>query len=164
MEVDIETLGATEQQDAAFAKVLRCASAAEQSSLKMRKKLSDAGFSSDAIEFALQKAQRVGAIDDVRYAECLVRSHALAGKGMEFAKREVAALGLDIDDLEAYQAYQDAGEHAHIEAAYDILSRHPIRARDARAAAFRKLLAKGYRGDIASKAVSLWMEQRDNGV
>ncbi len=164
MKDDIASLSAVEQRDAAFAKVLRSASAAEQSSVRMRQKLSRAGYSDDAIDFALQKAVRVGAIDDERYAECLVRSHALAGKGMEFAKREIAALGLCIDDLIAYQEYQQAGEEAQIEAACDLLSRRPTRAKDKRAAAFRKLLAKGYSAPLASKAVSVWLETQDIGV
>lgn len=164
MPADLPPLSPEDEREAAWAKLLRCVSACEQSSERMRRKLSDAGFSEAAIASALERAQRVGAVDDVRYAECLVRSNALAGKGMEFAKREVARLGICIEDLESYQEYLDAGEEAQIEAACDILSRHPSRAKDKRGAAFRKLLAKGYSMDMASKAVSRWMDIQEVGV
>lgn len=153
-----------EEREAAYAKVLRCVSASEHSSAKMRKKLQEAGFSEKAVADALERAERSGAIDDARYAECLIRSHAAAGKGMEFAKREIAKLGLHIEDVEAYQEYLDGGEDAQIETACDLLDRRPTKARDKRGAAFRKLLSKGYSFDIASRAVSLWMERQDIAV
>lgn len=153
-----------EQEEAAYAKILRCLSACEQSTARVRKKLVSAGFSEEAIACAMEKALRVGVLDDARYAECLIRSNALSGKGMEFAKREVAALGICIEEVEAYQEYLDGGEDAQIEAACDLLSRHPSRAKDQRGAAFRKLLNKGYSMDMASKAVSRWMDMRDVGV
>lgn len=149
---------AEELRQQAYAKVLRCASACEQSSARIRKKLSAAGFSEDAIAHALEKATRLSVIDDARYAECLVRSTALAGKGMEFAKREIAALGLHIEDLEAYQEYLAEGEEAQIEAAVDLLRRHPSRAKDKRAAGMRKLISKGYSMPIASRAVAIWSD------
>lgn len=124
----------------------------------MRKKLEGAGFSQDAIEFAMEKAIRVGAIDDNRYAECLVRSNSISGKGMEFAKKEIAQLGLHIEDLEAYQEYMANGEDAQIEAAVDLLTRHPSRAKDKRSAALRKLINKGYSMPIASRAAAIWSD------
>lgn len=147
-----------ELQRRAYAKVLRCASACEQSSARIRKKLRIAGFTEDAIAHALEKATRLGVIDDMRYAECLVRSTALAGKGMEIAKREISALGLHIEDLEAYQEYLAGGEEAQIEAAVDLLQRHPSRAKDKRAAGMRKLISKGYSMPIASRAVAIWSD------
>lgn len=153
-----------EEKDAAYAKILRCVSACEQSSVRIRKKLEAAGYADKAIDDALERAFKTGALDDHRYAECLVRSHMMAGKGMEHAKREIISLGICLDDVEAYREYLAAGEDAQIEAACDFLARHPSRAKDQRSAAFRKLLNKGYSMDMASKAVTRWIELRDVAV
>lgn len=155
---DILDLSAEEQSRQAYAKVLRSASAYEQSSIRMRKKLEAAGYPQAAIDSAMDKAQRLGVIDDVRYAECLIRSTAAAGRGMELVKREVRDLGLFIEDLEAYQAYIADGEDVQIEAALDLLTRHPSRAKDKRAAGMRKLISKGYSMPIASRAVAIWID------
>ncbi len=156
---NISSLSLDEQKEKAYAKILRSASACEQSSIRMRKKLEYAGFSQDAIDFAMKKAIRVGVIDDVRYAECLVRSNALAGKGMEFVKKEIQSLGLYIEDLDAYQEYIQNGEDAQIDAALNLLIQHPSRAKDKRSAATRKLLNKGYSMSIASRAVAIWCDR-----
>ncbi len=148
---ELAELSLEEQQERAWAKVLRSASAYEQSSARMHAKLAAAGFAPDIVAFALEKAQRLGVIDDTRYAECLVRSTASAGKGMELIKREIRGLGLCIDDLEA-------GEDAQIDAAVDLLTRHPTRAKDKRAAGLRKLISKGYSMPVASRAVAIWSD------
>ncbi len=155
---ELAELSLEEQQERAWAKVLRSASAYEQSSARMHAKLAAAGFAPDIVAFALEKAQRLGVIDDTRYAECLVRSTASAGKGMELIKREIRGLGLCIDDLEAYQEYLEAGEDAQIDAAVDLLTRHPTRAKDKRAAGLRKLISKGYSMPVASRAVAIWSD------
>lgn len=161
---DISELPTEEQRKSAFAKLLRSVSSYEQSSLRIRRKLEIAGYSNDAIEYSIDKAIRIGAIDDNRYAECLVRSAALSGKGMELIKREVSELGIRIEDIESYQEYMQNGEEAQIECALNLLERHPSRAKDKKAAAMRKLLAKGYSMDIATKAASRWLEDNQNKV
>ena len=63
-----------EQVRRAYDLILRFASAREVSSAKMTAKLSRKGFSSQAIAEALDSAQRIGAVDDVRYCNCLIRT------------------------------------------------------------------------------------------
>lgn len=142
----------------AFDKVTRSVSICEQSTAKMRKKLQESGLPDDSIEDALQKAVRIGAIDDKRYAECLIRSTLASGKGLKFALKEVESLGIDPYELDSYNEYLDEGDDAVIERAIDFLTRHPSRSKDVRGAAYRKLVTKGYDHSVASTASRLYAE------
>lgn len=145
-----------EQAEKAYQKILRCCTAREQSSLRMKRKLAQAGFSPAAVESALARAQRVGVIDDTRYAESLVRSYLAAGKGLREARRELERLGIDIKETEAYQEHASLGEEAEVTRAQAVLNLHPPRAKNAYAAAYRKLIQKGFSNAIASQAARAW--------
>lgn len=145
-----------EQAEKAYQKILRCCTAREQSSLRMERKLAQAGFAPAAVESALARAQRVGVIDDTRYAESLVRSYLAAGKGLREARRELEQLGIDIEEIEAYQEHASLGEEAEVARAQAVLNLHPPRAKNAYAAAYRKLIQKGFSNAIASQAARAW--------
>ena len=147
--------------DRAYQKVLRSACACEQSSERMRGKLVRAGFSSDVIDSALERAVRAGVIDDRRYAESLVRSTIAAGKGLSFASKEVESLGIAIEELRAYQDYLDDEGQDEIERAVAVIRAHPPRAKNKRDAAYRRCVSKGFSSDVASSAARLWLESLD---
>lgn len=155
---DYSSYSAVECDRIAFDKLVRSVSASEQSTAKIRRKLHESGLPDDSVDKAIEKAVRIGAIDDMRYAECLVRSTLSTGKGLRFALREIEELGINPYDLEAYNEHLDEGEEADIERALDFLRRHPSRSKDVRGAAYRKLMAKGYDGSIASTASRLYAE------
>lgn len=142
----------------AFEKVVRSVSVCEQSTAKMRRKLEDAGYPASSVDHAIEKAVRIGAIDDVRYSESLVRSTLASGKGLRFALKEIESLGVDVYRLESYNEYLESGEEADLERAIDFLSRHPSRAKDKRGAAYRKLVSRGYAPSVASTASRLFAE------
>lgn len=156
----IEALPLDIQIEKAFNKVLRCASASEQSSLKVQKKLEMQGFCVEAVEAALEKALRLGVIDDARYAECLVRSTLLAGKGLRAVRAEIESLGIDIEGLDSYAEYLEAGEEADIERAYQFLCMHPTRSKNAYQSCVRKLLNKGYEGDVVHRATKRYLAEK----
>lgn len=142
----------------AFDKLVRSVSASEQSTAKIRKKLHESGLPDDSVEKAIERAVRIGAIDDRRYAECLVRSTLSTGKGIRFALHEIEELGIDPLNLDSYNEHLEEGEGAEIQRALDLLRRHPSRSKDVRGAAYRKLMAKGYDSSIASTASRLYAE------
>lgn len=142
----------------AFDKLVRSVSASEQSTAKIRRKLLEAGLPEGSVESAIEKAVRIGAIDDKRYAECLVRSTLSMGKGLKFALKEIESLGIDPYELESYNEHLEEGDEADIERALDFLNRHPSRSKDVRGAAYRKLISKGYDGGVASTASRLYAE------
>lgn len=148
------------QKEKAFGKVLRCASASEQSSHRVRRKLEMQGFCVEAVEFALDKARSLGVIDDERYAECLVRSTLLAGKGLRRARQEIEELGIDIEGLPSYAEHIAQGEEGEVERACRFLDAHPTKARNAYQSCFRKLIGRGFEGDVAHRAVKRHLAER----
>lgn len=149
-----------EQTAKAWAKVLRSASVREQSTVRMRGKLRQAGFSEDVIEQVLNRAVQSHVIDDNRYSDALVRSAIAQGKGLEIVRREIEELDVPFDDLQAVKDYREnegANEHAR---AISVLERFPPTAKNKREAAFRKLLNKGFSVSVAASAARTWTEMR----
>lgn len=157
---DFTGLSAEECDRLAFDRIARSVAACEQSSQKMRKKLGAEGYPQDSIERALEKACRIGAIDDARYADCLVRNTLASGKGLEFALKEIEELGLDPYSLESYRDYEEQGEEAKVQRAVEFLESHRPRAKDLRGACYKKLVTRGYSSNIASTASRLFCEGR----
>lgn len=132
--------------------VFRSVSKSEQSSAKLFKKLKNKGFPDEIVEKAIGHGVDIGAIDDIRYSECLIRYTVMAGKGLKIVEREIAELGIDINALESYQEYIGRGEESHINDAIDYLSRKTPRSKNLQASCYRKLITRGYSPNIASTA------------
>lgn len=143
----------------AFRKILRWASVRERSTAYVRDRLSKDEFPSEAIEEALERAVRVHAIDDRRYSDALIRMNLSAGKGLRAAEAEISELGVDPATLDAWQEHAERGRDAEVERALAVLRRRPPRAKQAREAAFRKLVGQGYATDVASTAARRWFEE-----
>ncbi len=152
----------TEGMKAAYSKVLRSISASEQSTEKLKKKLVLAGFSDNEIEYALNKAVEIGAVDNRRYSECLIRMTIFQGKGLSGALKEIQSLGVDPYSLESYEEYLELGENADFERALEYLENHPPRAKNIRDSAFRKLFSKGYSVDVCTRAAKSFTEKVNN--
>ena len=155
---DYSSLTEEECDKLAFEKLVRSVSASEQSTRKMLRKLIESGLPEQSANRAIEKAVRIGAIDDRRYAECLVRSTLSSGKGLRFALKEIEDLGIDPYEIDAYNEHLEEGSEAEVERALDFLMRHPSRAKDVRGAAYRKLINKGYDSGIASTASRMYAE------
>lgn len=152
MKKDFSDKTKEECNEAALARIYRSLAASEQSSQKLRRKMESEGYPPDSIEYALNRATAIGALDDERYCNMLVRSTLNQGKGMQRCLKEIEALGVDPMQLESYIEYLDNDDCSEIVRAMDFLERHPIKAKDVRGSAFRKLVSKGFSFEIASKA------------
>lgn len=155
----LDGLSPEEVERAAFDKIAASAAVCEQSTLKMQAKLEAAGFPAASASAAIEKACRLGVIDDRRYAECLVRSTIASHKGLRVVEREIGSLGIDIDELDAYQEYLDAGQDEAVASALEYLERHPPRSKNVYASCQRKLVSRGYDYDIATQATKLFMQE-----
>lgn len=155
-------LSEEEQAERAFNKVLASVSVCEQSTQKMRAKLEAAGFSAASIDAALEKACRLGALDDRRYAECLIRSTLQSGRGLTFVEREVERLGIDINSLEAYEDYCELSEADLSERAFEYLERHRPKAKNLYAACYRKLITRGYSSGVAHAATKRYLSEYES--
>lgn len=144
--------------DAAFQRIVRLASRSEQASSKLRARLLKEGFPEASVEPAIERALACGLVDDARYAEVLVRSRISQGRGRQGIALELEKLDIDFPDLDAI--FEECGQ-TEVERALDLLDRRPPQAKNARAAAYRRLVQKGYGSEVASSASRLWCEARE---
>lgn len=158
-----EQLTFQEETERAFAKILRCANAKEQSSVKMAEKLARAGHSPEAVHAALSRAMDAHIIDDVRYAEMLIRSALAQGKGLRFVLKEVESLGVEAEGLDAYRSYveEQGSWDSQVERALSVLGRKRCTAKNVQASCYRRLMAKGYGPEVASEAARLFAERTE---
>lgn len=145
--------------DEAFRKILRWVSVRERSTAYVRERLAKDEFPTEAIEGALDRAVRTRAVDDRRYSDALIRMKLSAGKGLRAVEAEISELGIDPASLDAWQEHASRGSEAEVERALAMLRRRPPRAKQAREAAFRKLVGQGYTADVASTAARRWFEE-----
>ncbi len=142
------------ESDRAFQKSVR-----EQSSARMRSKLKNADFSSEAIDRAIAKSVKLGIVDDERYADALIRQTISSGKGLRFALREIEELDVDLDKLDSYRQYKEEEDGTELDRALAVLSKHPPRAKNVRDAAYRKLVSKGYSPETSASCARIWSEK-----
>lgn len=141
-------------------KIERLCSVREQSSEGLRTRLMRDGFSEEVAEQAVSWALKYSIVDDMRFADALVRSRLAAGKGMAGIRRELAAHGIDADNIALFRGSDAFGSDMERERAIALLQRKPPRAKNARDAAYRKLVQKGFSSDVASSAARAWFESQ----
>lgn len=152
-------LSIAEQKKSAMDKVLRTVNLSETSTMKMRAKLEARGFHAEVIEDTIVRAQECSLIDDMRYADCLVRSALSLNKGLAKVEQELRALDIDINDVASYIEFSESSEKSERDMALEVLRSKPPKAKDKRSAAYRKLVSKGYSSDIASEVARIWYEE-----
>lgn len=157
---EIANLSVADQKKAAMEKIMRTVNICETSTLKMRSKLKAKGFCDEAIDEAINDASKSSAIDDMRYANCLVRSAISSKKGLAKVEHELKALGIDIHEVDAFIEFEESDEANQLDMAIDILRRHPPKTKNLYLSAYRRLLSKGYAHDIAAEASRVWCEER----
>lgn len=148
-----------EDAQQAFLKIVAWANVQERSCAQIRAKLRQKGYSESAINQSVDKACRLGIIDDTRFARFLVRCRINQGKGLPGIKRELLSNQIDPSALagfpEDYYPNPDAPESEE-QRALRLLARKPPRAKNQLAAAYRKLVQNGYSSDTASRAARQW--------
>lgn len=148
----------------AYQKILRWAAVRERSTAYLRERLLKDDFPAAVVEEALQRAMRVRAVDDRRYADALVRMKLAAGRGLRDAEREIEELGIDPATLDSWVEHERKGRDFEVGRALAALRRRPPKAKRAREAAFRRLVSQGFSADVAATASRTWFEERERGL
>lgn len=156
---DLSGLSHDEALTSAKNRIYKSASAREQSSAKMVQKLTQAGYSKDVINEAMERVVELGIIDDRRYSECLIRTTLASRHGLENVLKEIESLGIDKETLQSYQDYISKGEDSQLEDAVYLLDTHPPRSKNVYSACYRKLVSKGFSSAIAYKASKIFCEK-----
>ncbi len=139
-------------------KIERLCSVRERSSSSLKERLVRDGFPDDIAANAVSRAVECGLVDDARFADVLVRSRIAAGKGCAGIARELASHGIDASAVESYVEAVESGHDSEVSRAVSLLNRKPPRAKNAREAAYRRLVGKGFSSAAASSAAREWWE------
>lgn len=146
-----------DEERKAFQKILRLAAVREQCSFELRKRLLRDGFSSDAVDSALLRAQDCGVVNDSRYSEVYVRTKLAAGKGRHGVMRDLQQKGLSFP-VNLY-GEDEKDDNDELDRALRLLDSKPPHGKNKRDSAYRKLLQRGYSSSIASRAACIWAEK-----
>ena len=101
-------------------------------------------------ERALEKAIRVGVVDDRRYCEALISSALRSCKGLTDVLREAESLGVSPRSLTLIRCLSKRDRDGQIARARQFLEAHPVRSKNQRDGAYRKLISRGYPSSVAS--------------
>jgi len=146
--------------DDAFKKVLRLVGARDRSARQLKDRLKKDGFSEQACQTAVERAVECGLIDDLHFADVLIRSRIAQGKGLAGIERELKDNDIDPNEIPGWPyEYQDT-EYSELDRALSLLKRNPPRAKNKRDAAYRKLVTKGFSSSVAASAARQWGEMQ----
>lgn len=136
----------TAERGAARDRALKLLGYRERSAVEMRRKLDQDGYSDGVARAVVESLERVGLLDDRRFAESLVRTYLARGYGGARVRRELARAG--IDDALAAEVWDDAASGCERDRALEVAQRLARGATDVRHLAAR-LARKGFGADIA---------------
>ena len=146
------------RRKSAFSRIVQLCATRDRSQAELRERLLKDGYSVERVEEAVQRALDCNLVNDARFADAFVRARVSAGKGQWGIERDLAAFGIDPVLLDGWPESYALGEEDQILRALAMLNSHPPKAKDTWAAAYRKLISKGYAPSIASVVVKLWRE------
>ena len=149
------------EADRALKRILSWVNTSERSEHAVRERLEKEGFSDNAIDESVDRALGYGFIDDMRFAEVLIRSRLSQGKGEAGIRRELAGHDIDLNDVPGWPYEYVESEDDELERALEFLERHPTKSKNKREGAYRKLVQNGYSSGVASNAARLWMESAE---
>ena len=140
----------SEGEEKAFAKIQRLSCVRERCQSELKTRLEREGFSPEEVNHAIERALACGLVDDMRYASVLIRSRLAQGKGRQGIEVELSRAGIDVSLVPGWpEEFFSQEDDSEFDRALNLLRRNPPRAKNVRAAAFRKLISKGYSQEIA---------------
>lgn len=161
---EIEPYDFDELYKKGHAKIERLLVVRDRSSHEIRKRLTQDEYPDEVIEALLERCIATGLLDDMRFAETLIRSRLRTGKGIVGITYDLRSYGINEQLVPGYpeRFLEDAPDQ--FETARSLLESHPPTAKNKRQAAYAKLMRKGFSSDIAQRASRAWYEayQKDS--
>lgn len=149
----------TESFEATFQKIQRLCLFQEQCSHKLRTRLLKEGYKEEHIERSLEQARSCGLLDDLRYAEMLVRSRLSKGRGIAGIERELEELKLDLSGIPGWPESFEEELGDEKDRARKVLEKQPPHSKNLRESAYRKLVSRGFSNSVASSVARQWAER-----
>ena len=139
---------------AAFKKIERLVKVRDRSVYEVTQRLRKDNYEQEAITSAVDKALR---LDDVRFADVLIRSRLRAGKGLSGIVAELKRNGINPEkDLDNFPDAYLRLFPSQKDSAIALLCKKPPRAKNKLQAAYAKLIRSGYPSSLASEAAREW--------
>ena len=152
----------SEDQEKAFAKIARLSAARDRCSHELVERLERDGFSADDAHAAIERAMACGLVDDIRYAETLIRSRLSQGKGRAGIENELAAAGIAVYDIPGWpDEYFPSDGLSEEDRAFELLCKKPPRSKNVYASACRKLASRGFSSDAVFAAARRYARESD---
>lgn len=149
----------TSESNSAFKKIVDLVNASDKSEQTIRQRLDRSGFHEEAIDDAVERAKQYGFIDDLRFADVLIRSRIDQGKGFPGIERELKSHNIDPFEIDGWPERFSLDDDNEFDRAMRILERKPPRSKNVRDSAYRKLIQKGYSASVASSVSRTWAER-----
>lgn len=145
--------------DDAFSRIVRMVTKRDKCTEEVRRRLFAEGYDGSAIDCAVSRAIACGLLDDIRYADVLIRTRISQGKGRDGIIRELSSCGIDPCDIPDWpDGYFDSSDgDGEFLRAVALLERKPSRSKNVQAGSYRKLLQHGYSSAVASRAVRAYL-------
>mgnify|MGYP004496157881 CR=1 FL=1 len=148
-----------DNDEAAYQKILRLLNYRDRTSHELAERLQRDGFSPRATYEALDRATRLGLVDDTRYCRNYIDQSFRAGKGRRVVENDLKRKGFSQADILLHLSTSVFEEENEEERAYQFLLKHPPRGKNIRESAFRKLVSKGYSINAASKSAVRYFQE-----
>ena len=150
----------SEEEEKAFSAVQRLVAARDRSAHEVRQRLLQKGFDRDDVDAAVQRALNCGLIDDMRYADILIRTRVNQGKGRDGIASELESQGINPYCIDGWpEAYLPESGASEFDRALELLERKPTHSSNPLQACYRKLVSKGYSSGVAQAAARAYVER-----
>mgnify|MGYP002533051557 CR=1 FL=1 len=149
----------------AFKKIERLVMArayASRDAIEVRGRLEKDLYTPEVIDAAIARALRCGYLDDLRFADVLIRSRLRAGKGLAGIVSELKRHSINPEEQlphfpDAYLCLFPSQK----DSAIALLCKKPPRSKNKLQAAYAKLVRSGYSSSLASEAAREWYQTQE---
>ncbi|MDO4399476.1 MAG: RecX family transcriptional regulator [Coriobacteriia bacterium] len=147
----------------AYNRVIELCGYHDFSCAKMRERLKREGLPADAVEDAIEKAVRIGLIDDLRWGEMRASALMRRGMGRMGIVRELKENGISAHDIDGWPEEYEERFGDELQRALGVLEKNPPRSKNLRASAYGKLMRKGYDSSVSAQASGIWFARQYEG-
>ena len=149
-------------EEKAFKKIERLVKVRDRSVCEVIKRLEKDSYPQECIDAAVMRAKRCGYLDDMRFADVLIRSRLRAGKGLAGIVSELKRHNINPDTQlphfpDAYLSLFPSQK----DSAIALLCKKPPRSKNKLQAAYAKLVRSGYSSSLASEAAREWYRTQE---
>lgn len=147
-----------DEQSDVFGKMLRLINIRDRSSVELHDRLTK-DYDESTVDAAIKRAQGCGLLDDIRFAEALIRTRISACKGQCGIEFELEKHGIDPSSIKGWPHDFFGSEEQEANRALALLRKRPPTSKNKRDGAYRRLVQKGFSSDISVKAARLWVQE-----